>query len=142
MRMKIESYEQLRKAKLLSKQRIKMLEQEIQDDVQEIKNSLNPVNLARNAIRNVLTSEKHGLVSESLNIGVNALVKGLLFRNTNFITKTLIAYAAKNLANNMVSKNSDNILDWLQTSLRKLKSKHKHNGQYFDESTANADLEN
>lgn len=140
--MKIESYEQLRKAKMLSKQRLKMLEQEIKDDVQEIKNDLNPANLVRNTVRNMLTSEKHGLVSESLNIGVNAIVKGLLFRNTNFITKTLIAYAAKNLANNMLSKNSDNILDWLQTSIQKLKSKHKHNGQYFDESTANADLEN
>ena len=142
MTTKIESYEQLRNARILSKQRIKMLEQEIKNDVQEIKNDLNPVNLVGNTVRNMLTSEKHGLVTESLNLGVNAIVKGLLFRNTNFITKTLIAYAAKNLANNMVMKNSDNILDWLQTNLRKLKSKHKHNGQYFDESTVNVDLDN
>ena len=140
--MKIETYEQLRKAKALSKQRIKILEQEMKDDVTELKHDLNPVNLVGSTVRNMLTSEKHGLVTESLNIGVNAIVKGLLFRNTNFITKTLIAFAAKNLANNMVMKNSDNILDWLQSNLRKLKSKHQHNGQYFDESTANADLEN
>jgi len=139
---KIESYEELRKARMLSKQRIKMLEQEIKDDIQEIKNDLNPANLVGNTIRNMFTSEKHGLVTESLNIGVNALVKGLLFRNTSFITKTLIAYAAKNLANNMVMKNSENILDWLQSNLKRLKSKHRHNGQYFDESTANVDLEN
>ena len=140
--MKIESYEQLRKAKVLTKLRIKTLEQEIKDDVQEIKHDLNPVTLVGNTVRNMLTSEKNGLVSESLSIGVNALVKGLLFRNTNFITKTVIAYAAKNLANNAVMKNSDNILDWLQTNLRKLKSKHKHNGQFYDASTANSDLEN
>jgi len=142
MMMKIETYEQLRKARLMSKQRVKMLEQEIKSDVEEIKNDLNPANLVGNTIRNMLTSEKHGLVTESLNIGVNALVKGLLFRNTNFITKTLIAFAAKNMANNLVMKNSDNILDWLQANLRKLKSKHRHNGQYYDESTANVDLEN
>ena len=142
MTMKIESYEQLRKAKALSKQRVKMLEQEINNDVQEIKHDLNPVNLVGNTLRNMLSSEKHGLVTESLNIGVNAIVKGLLFRNTNIITKTLVAYAAKNLANNMVMKNSDNILDWLQSNLKRIKSKHKHNGQYFDESTANVDLEN
>ena len=141
MTMKIETYEQLRKARILSKQRVKLLEQEIKDDIESIKHDLNPMNLVGNTVRNMLTSEKHGLVTESLNVGVNAIVKGLLFRNTNFITKTLIAYAAKNLANNMVMKNSDNILDWLQTTLRKLKSKHKHNGQYFDETTANADLE-
>jgi len=142
MMMKIETYEQLRKAKVLSKQRIKLLEEEIRSDVEELKNDLNPANLVGNTIRNMLTSEKHGLVTESLNIGVNALVKGLLFRNTNFITKTLIAFAAKNMANNLVMKNSDNILDWLQENLRKLKGKHKNNGQYYDESTANVDLEN
>ena len=142
MTTKIETYEQLKAAKALSKQRIKMLEQEIKDDVEGIKHDLNPMNLVGNTVRNMLTSEKHGLVSESLNISVNALVKGLLFRNTNFITKTLIAYAAKNFANNMVMKNSDNILDWLQSNLKRIKSKHKHNGQYFDESTANVDLEN
>jgi len=139
---KIESYQQLRAAKALCKQRIKNLEHEIKSDFEELKHDLNPANLVGNTVRNMLTSEKHGLVSESLNIGVNAIVKGLLFRNTNFITKTLIAYAAKNLANNMVMKNSDNILDWLQSNLKRLKSKHKHNGQYFDESTVNVDLEN
>jgi len=142
MTTKIENYKQLKAAKLQCRQRIKMLEQEIKDDVDSIKEDLKPMNLVGNTVRNMLTSEKHGLVSESLNIGVNALVKGILFRRTNFITKTLIAYAAKNLANNMVIKNSDNILDWLQSNLRKLKSKHQHNGQYFDESTANVDIEN
>jgi hypothetical protein len=142
MMTKIESYDQLKAAKARSKQRVKMLEEEIKHDVEEIKNDLNPANLIGNTVRNMLTSEKHGLVSESLNIGVNALVKGLLFRNKNFITKTLIAFAAKNFANNLVMKNSDNILDWVQSNLRRLKSKHKHNGQYFDESTANVDLEN
>jgi len=144
MTTKIETYDQLKAAKALSKQRLKMLEQEIQNDVEEIKHDLNPVNLIGNTFRNMLTSEKHGIVSESVNMGVNALVKGLLFRNTNFLTKTLVAFAAKNLANNMVMKNSDNILDWVQSSLRKLKSKskHKQNGHYFDESTANVDLDN
>jgi len=141
---KIETYDQLKAAKAISKQRIKILEQEIRDDVEEIKNDLKPVNLAMNTVRNMLSSEKHGIVSETLNLSVNAIVKGLLFRNKNFITKTLIAFAAKNLANNLVIKNSDNILDWLQSKLRGLKSKdkHKHNGHYFDESTANVDLEN
>ena len=142
--MKIESYEQLRKAKVLSKQRIKMLEEEIKNDVREIKEDLNPAKLVGSTIRNMFSSEKHGLVTESLNVSVNALIKGLLFRNSNFITKTLVAFAAKNLANNLVMQNSDNILDWLQSNLKKLKNrnKHKHNGQYFDESTANVDLDN
>ena len=142
MMIKIENYKQLRAEKLQCRKRIKILEQEIKDDVESIKNDLKPINLAGSTIKNMLTSEKHGLVTESLNIGVNALVKNLLFRNTNFITKTLIAFAAKNLANNMVTKNSDNILDWLQSNLRKLKTKHHHNGQYFDESTVNVDMEN
>src|SRR6188508_2007051 len=88
---KIENYQQLRAAKLQCRKRIKVLEQEIKDDVESLKNDLKPINLAGSTIRNMLTSEKHGLVTEALNMGVNALVKGLLFRNTNFITKTVIA---------------------------------------------------
>jgi hypothetical protein len=142
MTMKIENYQQLKEAKVRSRRRIQELEQEIKDGVEEIKNDLKPLNLATNTLRNMLSSEKHGLVSETVGMGVNALVKGLLFRNTNFLTKTLIAFVAKNFANNMVMKNSENILDWLQIHLRNLKTKPQHNGQpYYDESTAN-DLEN
>lgn len=137
---KIENYQQLKEAKILSKRRLQDLEIMIKEDVEEIKNDLKPLNLAGNAIRSMLSSEKHGLVSESLGMGVNAIVKGLLLRKTNFITKTLVAFAAKNLANNMVMKNSENILDWLQSHLRKIKSKHQHNGHYYDESTVNGDL--
>jgi|GEM_PF-1292942 len=142
--MKIENYQQLKEAKVLSTRRIKELEVRIREQFEEIKEDLKPMNLAGSAVRSMLTSERHGLVSETLGIGINALVKGLLFRRTNFITKTLIAFAAKNIANNMVMKNSENILDWLQSHLRKLKSeRHRKNGRhYYDESTADIDLEN
>jgi hypothetical protein len=141
--MKIESYQQLREAKVLSKKRVLELEKEIRNDFEEIKNDLRPLNLAGRTFRSMLSSEKHGLVSESLGMGVNALVKGLLLRRTSFITKTLVAFAVKNIANNLVSKNSDNIFDWLQSHLRKLKSnRHQHNGQhYYDESTAGGSLD-
>jgi len=45
MKTKIESYDELKAAKALSRQRIKMLEQEIKDDVEGIKNDLSPLNL-------------------------------------------------------------------------------------------------
>ena len=140
--MKIENYEQLKQAKVLTKLKVKKLEQQIREDVEEIKDDLKPLNLAGKAIRNMLSSEKHGIVSESLGMGINVLVKNLLLRKSGFVTKTLIAFAAKNMANNMVAKNADNILGWLQTGLRNLKSKHHHNGQYYDESTADIGQDN
>lgn len=140
MMTKIESYEELKRAKAQSKRRLKELEQLMKDEVEEIKNDLRPLNIAGRTVRNLLTSEKHGIVSESLGMGINALVKNLLFRRTNFITKSLIAFAAKNIANNAVSNNADQILGWVQSSLRKLKSRHHQNGHYYDESTADIDL--
>ena len=142
--IKIENYQQLREAKALSKKRVLELEKEIRNDFEEIKNDLRPLNIAGKTVRNMLSSEKHGLVSESLGMGVNALVKGLLLRRRGFITKTLVAFAVKNIANNVVSRNSDNIFDWLQSHLRKLKSsRHRQNGQhYYDESTAGSHLDN
>lgn len=140
---KIENFKQLQEARALSRMRIKDLEQQIADDVNALKEDLKPLNLAGQTVRNMLSSHKNGIVGETLGIGINSLVKNLLFRRTNFITKTLIAFAAKNIANNLVAKNSDNIFDWLQSHLKKLKSKHQHNGYYYDESTAGAaDMDN
>ena len=137
--MKIESYQQLREQRALARLRVKELEQQIKNDVDELKESFKPLNMARQAVSGMLSSDKHGMVSESIGITVDTLIKKLLFRNTGFLTKTLISFAVKNYANGMVSKKSEDILDWLQVHIKKLKSKHHHNG-YYDESTADAGL--
>lgn len=137
--MKIESYQQLREQRALTRLRVKELEQQIKNDVEDLKESFKPLNIAGQAVRGMLSSDKHGLVSESIGITVDTLIKKILFRNTGFLTKTLISFAVKNYANSTVSKKSEDILDWLQTRLKKLKNRHEQNGHY-DASTADVDL--
>ncbi len=138
---KIESYQQLKDAKLRSKLRLLELEDQIKNDYEEIKNDFKPINFISKTVKSMLTSEKNGIVSASIGGTVNVLVKNLLFRKSNFITKALVGFVAKNYANNLVTKNSDIILDWVQIGLQKLKTKHHEKGHHYDSTTVDADLE-
>lgn len=138
--MKIETYQQLKEQQALSKLRLMELEERIKADYAEIKNDLKPINLLGSTLRSVLKSEKHGVVGDSIGFTVDLLVKKLLFRNSNFITKGLLSYVARNYANSMVTKNAENILDGVQSMLSKIKNRKSQNGHPFDESTANVDL--
>ncbi len=138
---KIESYQQLKEEKMLCKLRINDLELRIKDNFAEIKNDLKPWNLAGKTLRNMLKSEDHGIVGESVGMTVNMLVKNILFRKRNFVTKAIISFVAKNYANSLITKNAENILDGMQTLLSKLKRKPNQKRKHFDESTVDIDLE-
>src|SRR5436190_15016954 len=139
---KIKTLKDLREERICVKRRIDELEEEIQEDFQSIKNDLKPWNLAGDAIRNMFESEKNDLVGESIGLGIDALVKKVIFRNSNFLVKYAISFAMKNYVRNFLSTNSENILNWIQVELRKIKSKHHHNGELYDASTTFADVEN
>lgn len=140
--MKIETYQQLKEQKALSKLRLNEMEERIKEDFAEIKNDLKPMNLIGSTLRSMLKSEKHGVVGGSIGATVDLIVKKLLFRKSSFITKGIVSYVAKNYANSMVTKNAESILGGMQSVLHKIKNKRHHNGNHFDESTANIDLDN
>jgi len=139
--MKIETYEQLKEQRLLTRIRIKQLEEQIKNDFMVIRNDLTPWNIASKTMRKMLHSEKHGLVGESLGMTVDVLVSKLFFRKTNFITKALIAMVAKNYVNNMVTKKSEVILDRLHSLIETVKTKRHQHTPHYDESTVDVDLE-
>jgi len=140
--MKIENIHDLRQERTLTRIRLKELEQRIEKDFSEIKEDMKPANIAGRALKSMLSSRDNNIVGESISMTVDGLIKGLLFRKSGFLTKTIVAFIAKNYARNMVSKNSENILDWVQTLLSKLKGRHHQNGHhYYDGSTADMDIE-
>jgi hypothetical protein len=133
MRKKIESMDQLQDEIRLSKERITQLESLLEDDINEIKKSFQPVNVVGNTIKNMVTSEKNNLVNASINIAVDTLIKNLIFRRSNAVLKLLVSFVAKNLTKNLYSKNAENIKDWL---LSKLKRATNHSKEYYKEPNA------
>jgi len=140
---KIKSQKDLYAQISYSRMRINELEQQIKNDFQEIKAELKPSNVARNVLHDLLMSEKGGLMGATVGLTVDRLIRKLLMRKSNFVTKMIVALLARNYTRNLVSKNSDNIIDWVKSLFWKIKSKHKQNGYHqYDESTAGVDWDN
>lgn len=140
---KIESLQQLKQQRMLSRMRIVELEERIKEDFEQIKEDLKPLNIAGKALRNMMSSENNTVLGESIGLTVDTLIRKLLFRNSGFMTKLVVAFVVKNFARNLVTKNSENIIDWIQSLFLKLKNRnrHNHNGQHYDASTVDVDLE-
>ena len=136
---KIETFEQLQQEKKLSRQKIAQLEFLIEEDIEEIKNSLNPIKAAGNAIKNVISSENDGVISESIGLTVDSLIKRLLLRKSNWAFKFIVAFFLKNYLRNSISKNSGSILDWIKVKLRKNRDKNPR--EHFYDSSMSSDWE-
>ena len=137
---KIETYEQLVIQRSVTRIRIAELEGQINNDFEELKNEMKPWKIVRGVMRDLVASEKTDLVGASAGITVESLVNNVLFRKSNFITRTIVAFIAKNYTRNLVSKNSESIIDWMKSVFLK-KGKHHHNGHSYDESAAGVDWE-
>jgi len=138
---RIESIKELREERRLARMRVLQLEEQIKIDFEEIKDDLKPLKMAGKAIKTMMVSEKDTVLGTSIGLTVDALIKKLFLRKSGFLTKTIVAFILKNYTRNIVSKNSDSILDWVQSLFLNYKKKHQHNGQYYDESTVDMDLE-
>jgi len=91
------------------RERINKLEQDILSDVEDIRKDLETWKTAGGAVKNLLSSKSTGVINESVGSVVDVLLKKLLLRKTNFVTKFLITFIVKNFARNYLEKNSDAI---------------------------------
>ena len=101
---KIETFEQLQQEKKLSRQKFAQLEMLIEEDIEEIKSSLDPIKAAGHTIKNLVSSEKDGVLSESIGLTVDTVIKRLLLRKSNWAFKFVVAFLLKNYVRNSVSK--------------------------------------
>jgi hypothetical protein len=101
---KIDKYEVLQDERRLAKQKIKLLEQQIEEDIADIKESLNPIRMAGQAVKGLFSSQRSGLAGESIDLTVDALIKDLLLKRTNWMFKLAVSFFLKNYAKNTFSK--------------------------------------
>jgi hypothetical protein len=143
MKMKIESLKDLRQKKRILKNRINMLEDLISEDFHAIREDLRPAKVVVNTIKDMFSSNRNGIVDESVSIAVDTIIRKVFFRKSNFLIKTILSFLVKNYTRNLVTNKPEAILDWAHSLLDRLKSKHHHNGHttYSDRSTISTDFE-
>src|SRR5438105_15446215 len=120
MKNKIENLNDFKKEKRRVRLRIKEIEGLIEEDINQLKDSLKPWRLAGNAERNLLISEHDGVVGETIGLTVSGLIRKVLLRRANWLVKFIVVYMLKNYTRNLVLKNSDTILDWVKKQFSKV----------------------
>src|SRR4051812_25621601 len=135
---KISSYKELQEERRSSRQKLVQLELLIKEDIEEIKESLQPVRLAGQTVKKMVSSDRDGLLSESIGLTVDTLIRKFILRRANWIFRIGAAFLLKNYAKNVVAKNSDNIVGWLLSKIKKKKDNHS---AHFTHGSTTSDVE-
>jgi len=131
---KVNTIEDLVSERTRLKLKQSMLENEIEGNITEIKDTLKPLNLIKNGLKNVThTKDDSDLISNSAGSIVEMIVRNVVFRNSGLITKWLLPKLVKNVTSNAVHNNKSFLLEKLADLV--LAIGKKKTDKHFDEST-------
>jgi len=130
----IESVADLRKE--VKRLTILKAEQEelISNDIRIINESLKPVSLLLNSASSLFGTSSEGspLLKKGVNIGIGFILDKLLMRKSSAITKFIVSFILKNIAGNIVSRNSDTITEKLRDFVFSLKDRFFPKNNTYD----------
>ena len=132
---RIDNLEQLKAEKKRLKLRAQTLEGNIRNDWETVKYKLAPVNLVINSFSKSLSRDKQNFVGETLNIGIDLLLRKVLLRNRGILVKWIVPYLVKNLTGNYIKDHRVDVMSWLRNKLGSVFKKNGHD-KYYDQSTA------
>ena len=130
----IESVADLRK----EVRRLKILKAEqealISNDIRIINESLKPISLIMNSASSLFGTSSEGspLLKKGINMGISFILDKLLMRNSSVITKFIVSFLVKNIAGNIVSRNSDTITEKIKNFALSLKERFFPKTNTFD----------
>jgi hypothetical protein len=119
----INTLEELKAERLRLKMRKALLETEIRNNFNEIKEDLKPLQLLTKGAGKLLSSKDNGIAGNSAGFLTEFIVKKLILKNSGFLTRLIVPYLAKNVASNVVEDNKPKIADWISGLLAKFMNK-------------------
>ncbi len=135
---RIDTLEQLKVEKKRLRIHAETLEDNIQKDWENIKESMKPLNLVINGFDKSVTSDKHNLFGETMNIGIDTILRKIILRNQGLLIKLIVPYLVKNFTGNYLKDHRKDVVNWFRNKISSVFSK---NGKdpYYDKSTADLD---
>lgn len=100
-----------------------LLETEIKNDFNEIKEDLKPLQLLTKGAGKLLSSKDNTIAGSSAGFLTELIVKKVILKNSGFLMKLIVPYLAKNLASNVVEDNKPKISGWITELLSKFMGK-------------------
>ena len=99
------------------------LEAEIINDLEKLKEELEPLKSFTKSAGNILLSKNNGILGNSLGSIANFITKNVLLKNSGFITRLIVPYLVKNSTSNLVENNKSNISNWIDILISKFAKK-------------------
>ncbi len=132
----INSIEELRNERKRLRLVLKETETLIREDFDWAIESLKPINIITRSISRVVEYRKGNFLSEGVVNALGYLTGKVLFRNSSWITKFIVAKIVKNISSNLIGDHEADLRSTLKNVIHKLRTKgHKENG-FYDSSTA------
>jgi hypothetical protein len=119
----INTIEELRAERQRLYMRKALLETEIRNDYNEIKEELKPVILLTKGAGKLLSSKDNSIAGNSVGFITELLVKKVVLKNSGFLMRLIVPYLAKNLASNVVEDNKPTIASWITGLVTKFMNK-------------------
>jgi hypothetical protein len=132
---RIDSLQQLREEKRRLRLHAQTLEGNLKSDWSNVKESLAPANMLFKTFNNSVSGVKPNLLNETMNTGIDLILRRLILRNRGILIKLIVPYLVKNFTGNYIKTHRTDIFSWLRNKFSGLFSK---NGQdkLYDQSTA------
>jgi hypothetical protein len=95
---------------------IQLAEQEarLKMDVQMLKEQLQPLNVAKETVGNLLINKDRGLINTSLRKTIDVVLRKGLLRNFPWVLRFAIVFLVKNYLSNKLSEKKPDILETIQ----------------------------
>lgn len=99
------------------------LETEIQNNFNEIKEQLKPLQLVTKGASKLLSSKDNSIIGDSVGYITNLLVKNVFLRNSGFLTKMIVPFIAKKFAGNLAENNKSKITHWVEEIFARIRQR-------------------
>jgi len=101
---------------------------QLKEQLNEVLESLKPINLIKDTIKKVTTSPdlKEGIGTTAIGVASGLLVKNILFRKTHNPLKLIVRTVLQTVAAGIATNNSDKIKSMGQKLFHAIFSKNKH----------------
>jgi len=101
-----EAHAELRKRIADKRISLEQKQEELKEQLSDIRSSLSPGKLIVGAVKNVMTEAKppNGFIRSGIGIGATVLADRFLFRKSGFIIRALGMFVVRKLANKMASR--------------------------------------
>src|SRR6187200_1914820 len=93
---RIDSLQQLREEKRRLRLHAQTLEGNLKSDWSNVKESLAPANMLFKTFNNSVSGVKPNLLNETMNTGIDLILRRLILRNRGILIKLIVPYLVKN----------------------------------------------